>query len=171
MTINVTVNGVLLKKMIDLSTIPARMSFASHYATQYGIDLTLLCSVVMQESSWNTFAIRFEPAFEARYIKPAIPSMPTTLELTKAMSFGLMQIMGETAIEFGWAGEFLSELCDPDVGMEFGCKKLQSCLTRAAGDVNQALLYYNGGSDPTYPSLVLAWEKDYQPIQGETLAT
>ena len=54
-----------------------------------------------QESGWNTFAVRFEPAFEARYIKPALPSAPTTLELTKAMSFGLMQMMGEVAIEFG----------------------------------------------------------------------
>src|ERR1700723_1783076 len=104
--------------MIDLSTTDERKLIAGKWATKYGLEVALVCAVAAHESSWNPFAVRFEPAFEARYIKPAVPAMPTTLELTKAMSFGLMQIMGETAIEFGFGGKFLTDLCDPDIGLD-----------------------------------------------------
>lgn len=146
--------------MIDLSTVPARKELAAKWATKYGLDFPLVCAVAEHESSWNPFAIRFEPAFEARYIKPAIPAMPTTLELTKAMSFGLLQIMGETAMEFGFSGRFLSVLCDPDTGLDFGCRKLQKCFS-IHGDTETSLLAYNGGSDAGYPAAVLQFIPRY----------
>jgi soluble lytic murein transglycosylase-like protein len=141
--------------VVDLSTNDARLALAGKYATKYGIDPCLVCAVIEQESSWNSFAVRFEPAFEARYIHPAVPAAPTTLELTKAMSFGLMQLMGETAIEFGWAGKFLTELCDPDIGVDYGCRKLAKCLANHPGS-EAALLAYNGGSNVLYGKQVLA---------------
>jgi soluble lytic murein transglycosylase-like protein len=144
----------------DLSTTEARKQLATKWATKYGLDVALVCAVAAHESSWDPFAVRFEPAFETRYIKPAIPAMPTTLELTKAMSFGLLQIMGETAIEFGFTGRFLTYLCDPDIGLDFGCRKLQRCF-HLHPDTNGALLAYNGGSDPAYPSLVLQFLGQY----------
>jgi len=146
--------------MPDLSTPASRLAFVTPHATKYGLDPKLVCAVCEQESSWNPWAVRFEPAFEARYIKPAIPTAPTTREMTEAMSFGLMQIMGEVAIEFGWHGKFLTELCDPDTGVEFGCKKLQKCFD-VHGDADTALLAYNGGSNKDYPSQVLARVKNY----------
>lgn len=148
--------------MSDLPTLVARKALAAKYAAKHGLDTVLVCAVCEQESSWDPFAIRFEPAFEARYIHPAIPSMPTTLEMTKAMSFGLMQIMGETAIEFGWKGKFLSELCDPDIGVDFGCAKLRHCLDIHGGDETAALLAYNGGSNSLYASQVLARKATYE---------
>jgi soluble lytic murein transglycosylase-like protein len=148
---------------MDLSTLSDRKALAAKYAAKHNLDTVLVCAVCEQESGWNTFAVRFEPAFETRYIHPALPSAPSTLELTKAISFGLMQLMGETAIEFGWHGTFLTELCDPDIGVDFGCAKLRHCLDiRAAGGETQALLAYNGGSNPLYPSQVLARKPHYE---------
>lgn len=141
--------------MIDLSTIDARLALAKKYAAKYDLDPCLICAVAEQESSWNPWSIRFEPGFLMRYIHPAVPDAPTTLEMTKAMSFGLMQVIGVTAMELGFHGKYLTELCDPDVGMEFGCKKLHQCF-RAHPDPGGALLSYNGGGNERYPDMVLA---------------
>src|SRR5579864_8905025 len=130
---------------------PALVSLAKAQASQLLLDPALVCAVCEQESFWRPSAVRFEPAFEARYIHPALPQAPTTLELTKAISFGLMQIMGETAIEFGWKGDFLTELCVPEVGLLYGCKKLRRCCDRLS-QVSDALLAYNGGGNPNYPA-------------------
>jgi len=163
--------------MIDLSTIEARVQLASKYATKWAIDPVLLCCLVEHESSWNPWATRFEPAFEERYVKPAIPSAPTTLELTKAMSFGLGQVMGEVAIELGFTGRFLTELCDPDTGLEFACRKLRRCLTIHAPienkdgsmDYTLALRAYNGGANPAYPKLVMQFCDKYAgPISANS---
>lgn len=140
---------------MDLSTIEARKALAGKWAAKFGLEMPIVAAVCEQESSWNPFAIRFEPGFEARYIRPAIPTAPTTRELTEAMSFGLMQVMGEVAIELGWHGSFLTELCDPDTGVEFGCRKLQRCF-QTHGDDSTSLLAYNGGGNPGYPVQVLA---------------
>jgi soluble lytic murein transglycosylase-like protein len=140
----------------DLSTQTARLTLAGKWATKYGLERELVCAVIEQESAWNPFAIRFEPAFEARYIKPALPAAPTTLELTKAMSFGLCQVMGEVAVELGWRGNFLTELCDPDTGVDYGCRKLQRCMLANGQDVRESLLAYNGGGNSAYPAQVLA---------------
>lgn len=146
---------------MDLSTINTRKQIAGKYAAKYNLDTALICAVCEQESSWNPFAIRFEPTFEARYIHPAIPTAPTTLEITKAMSFGLMQIMGQTAIEFGWQGHFLTELCDPDTGIDFGCRKLAKCIVDHPNDTGAALLAYNGGGNSAYAPQVLARVSKY----------
>lgn len=147
-----------------MDTNDLRKALAKKWATKYGIDPLLVCCVIHQESTWYQWAVRFEPAFLKRYIHPAHPEAPTTSELTKAMSFGLMQVMGETAIEFGFTGRSLLELCDPDVGLDFGCRKLKHCLDICSGDVDQALLKYNGGGDPNYPNLVARWRSIYDTV-------
>lgn len=150
--------------MVDLSTLEARVALAAKYAAKYLLDCALICAMAEHESSWNPWAVRFEPAFEARYIKPSNPAMPTTLELTEAMSFGLMQIMGETAKELGFGGKFLTELCDPDVGMDFGCKKLRRCFDLKGPSTALVLLCYNGGADQNYPAQVQALMPAYYAL-------
>ena len=145
---------------MDFTTVDARRQLAMKYATKYGIETTLVCALCEQESSWNPWSVRFEPGFLNRYVRPSDPTRPTTLDITKAMSFGLMQIMGETAIELGFTGKYLTELCDPNVGLEFGCKKLKKCFD-VHGGVEPSLLAYNGGGDPNYPHLVLRYEAKY----------
>jgi len=144
--------------MIDFSTIPARKAFAQTYASKYLLDPALLCAQIEQESSWEPGQVRFEPGFLARYI------LPMNLEMfdsfNRSTSWGLTQIIGQTAIEFGFSGDIPS-LRDPDIGTDFGCKKLRKCLDLHPSDLNAALLAYNGGGDPDYPAKVLARQSKY----------
>jgi soluble lytic murein transglycosylase-like protein len=133
---------------------------AKTIALENGLDAALVCAVCEQESGWDVYAVRFEPAFFAKYEAPL--HLATTEEYTRAMSWGPMQIMGQTAREFGFIGRFLSELCDPQIGVLFGCRKLKRCLAVSGGDVASALTHYNGGADLSYPGEVMARIAKYQ---------
>lgn len=138
-------------------------------ANAQGISPALVQAVCHHESGgWRTWASRYEPRFFDRYVAvhrmPKVQTFglcsPDTERTLRATSFGLMQIMGQTAREFGFEGEFLTQLCDPHAGIEFGCRKLARCL-KLKPDVSEALLMYNGGGDPSYPGKVLAHLKEY----------
>ena len=148
----------------DFSTLDARKSICAKYAAKYGIPTALLCAVAEQESGWNCWAIRYEPAFYDRYIQPlvntgAVKSM--TEATARATSYGLCQVMGQVAREQGFAGRYLTELCDPDCGLEMGAKKLAACL-KAKPDTFEALQKYNGGGNPSYGHEVLARVAKYE---------
>ena len=139
----------------------ALVNLAKDQAKQLLLDPALVCAVVEQESGWNPWAMRFEPMFLAHYVKPSLPEAPTTGEIARATSWGLMQIMGQVALESGFEGRFYSELCDPAVGLLWGSKKLQHCLDARGGDQEKALLMWNGGGNPEYPNQVLARMRKY----------
>lgn len=141
--------------MIDLSTLDARKALAAKYAAKYGLDPAIVCAVIEQESSWNPWSTRFEPAFYTRYILP-MALKDGTEAYTRSMSFGLMQVMGEVARELGFEGKFLVALCDPDVGVDYGCRKLQKCFDIHDRDPENSLLSYNGGGNLDYGKQVLA---------------
>jgi soluble lytic murein transglycosylase-like protein len=134
--------------MIDLSTIVAKKAFVQPIAQKHLLDTVLVCAVCEQESGWNPLAVRPEPAFKLKYIDPM--KLSPLQSWTRSMSWGLMQIMGQTAIEFGFTGAFLTELCLPEAGVEYGCRKLRRCLDLHNSDVLDALAAYNGGSNPDY---------------------
>jgi soluble lytic murein transglycosylase-like protein len=151
--------------VIDLSTIEARKQLVAKYAIPLGVPVDLACAVAHHESGWSMWAMRYEPAFYSHYIQPLVNTnqVRTATEATaRATSYGLFQCMGQTAREAGFAGKYLTQLCDPDVGVEYGIKKLKQCLDKNSGDERAALLSYNGGSDPQYPDLVLQWLNTYQ---------
>ena len=165
--------------MIDAALI----TMAKEIAGRHALDGALVCAVIEQESSGDTWAMRYEPAFYARYIAPMLAAgqisqaPPTTAETeatARATSWGLMQVMGETAREapVNYYGP-LAALCDPATGIEVGCRRLAADLAKAAagnpvlapGDpliTQSALSLYNGGADPSYPSAVLARVPKYQ---------
>lgn len=140
--------------MSDLETIAARLALARKYAAMHLLDPVLICAIAENESSWNQWATRYEPGFFHRYIEPQ--NLPPGEGFMRATSWGLMQIMGQTARELGFDGRFLTALCDPELGLEYGCRKLKKCLDIKDGDVNKALLMYNGGGDLQYPERVTA---------------
>src|SRR5712692_9451618 len=80
----------------------------------------------------------------------------------RALSWGLMQVMGQVAREAGFAGASLAELCDPAAGLEVGCRVLAHKLAAAEGNVTRALLLWNGGGNPAYPQQVLDRAKKYR---------
>ena len=134
----------------------SNIALAQQIAIGHGLDPVLVCAVVEQESSWNPWALRFEPVFEHRYIRPALPLAPTTEELCLAISWGLMQVMGQTAREHGFRGKFLNALCDPATGLSVGCAVLADKLKQTKGDSQEALLLWNGGCSIAYPGQVTA---------------
>lgn len=130
------------------------------------IDPALACAVVSHESSWNPWAVRYEPAFYARYID-SMKNLAPTEKVMRAASFGLFQIMGQTAREFGFDGEYLTELCDP-INAIWGCRKLKRCLEMHQQNQMDALLSYNGGNDARYPDAVLAFYDDFAYLNSAT---
>lgn len=103
---------------------------------------------VAQESSWDTYATREEPAFYRRYILPKLDSMGRRAKREQwelAISFGLLQVMGVTAREMGFTNKYLSQLSDPSLGLYYGVKYLLHQKSRGDGSWAQALAAYNGG--------------------------
>jgi len=145
-------------------TVPAeRIALARSIAAAHALEPALVCAVIEQESAWDTWAIRYEPGFLSRYVAPLYTAgkLSATEAYTRAMSWGLMQVMGQVAREHGFSGTSLAELCDPRVGVEYGCRILAARMVRARGDVTAALLAWNGGGNPGYPAEVLARKHNY----------
>ncbi len=150
----------------------AIVAIAIDTAKRHSLAPSLVCAVCEEESgkrdsptggreSWNQWAIKYEAGFLEKYVKPKDVQHPTTAEIASALSYGLMQIMGLTAREYGFTGKFLTELCEPSTGLEFGCRKLRHCLDVCQNDPTHALLVYNGGADVQYPVRVLARVSKY----------
>lgn len=130
-------------------------------AKAHGLNPVLVMAVVEQESGWEPWAIHYESVFFERYIQP-LKNISATEAYARAFSFGLMQVMGQTARELGFSGRYLSALCDPFIGAHFGCLKLVQCYAKASGQDEGALLRYNGGGNPDYANQVLARVAHYQ---------
>lgn len=130
------------------------VTLARSIADSHGLDQTLVCAVVEQESAWDTHAMRYELGFRAHYVVPL--HLPATEEIARSISWGLMQVMGQVAREHGFAGKFLSALGDPKVGIAIGCEVLGAKISAASNDVWRALELWNGGGNPDYAAQVIA---------------
>jgi soluble lytic murein transglycosylase-like protein len=134
------------------------MALARRAAESESLDAAVVCAVVEQESGWNTWAMRYEPLFFAKYVAPLYTNnkVGATEAYARGFSWGLMQVMGQTAREAGVNSPHLSTLCDPAVGLAVGCKILRKKLDVAGGDLHKALLGWNGGANPDYAAEVAA---------------
>jgi soluble lytic murein transglycosylase-like protein len=137
---------------------PELVELARRTAANLNLDGALVCAIVDQESEWDTWSIRYEPGFRSRYVAPL--ELPPTAEIARSISWGLMQLMGQSARELGYTGQ-LAQLCDPATGLEWGCREFARKLKEAADDDVKALLLWNGGANPQYPAQVLARVKNY----------
>src|SRR5579872_1543427 len=142
---------------------PETIALARRIASQHGLEPALVCAVIEQESAWNPWAVRYEPGFLSRYVAPLYTAgkFSATEAYTRAMSWGLMQVMGQVAREFDFQPAALSELCDPATGIEFGCRILAKHVARSKGDIPAALLAWNGGAELNYSAEVLARKRNY----------
>jgi len=126
---------------------------ARNAAAQQALDPALVCAIVEQESAWDPHAIRYEPAFRARYAAPL--GLPPTEEVARSISWGLMQVMGQVAREHGFAGKSLAALCEPAAGLAIGCAVFAAKLRAGSDDVQRALMLWNGGANANYAAQVL----------------
>ena len=154
-----------------MSTIPTNsltrtdlIALARATAEAHQLDAALVCAICEQESSWNPWAIRYEPAFFTHYVAPQLAAghISNTEAQARAFSWGLMQVMGQVAREHNFGMEPskqiapLAQLCDPTCGLDVGCTVLAAKLVAAHGDATRALQLWNGGGNPNYAAEVLA---------------
>ncbi|MGQ0621335.1 MAG: transglycosylase SLT domain-containing protein [Panacagrimonas sp.] len=115
-------------------------------APKYELPIELVTAICQVESGCNRFAVRTEPAYP--YLWDVIRHQPFRLShltasqrvppdlfqappgssrmtewLGQQSSWGLMQVMGAVAREYGYKGH-LPGLCDPLQGLHYGCKHL-----------------------------------------------
>lgn len=116
----------------------------------YEIPRSLIMAIVTAESSGNPFAYRFEPGYRWTY---EVERFAEKFLLTKATeenqqktSWGAMQVMGAVAREYGFDGRFMTKLVDPEIGIDFGCKYLETLYGRY-GSWPDAVSAYNQGSN------------------------
>lgn len=137
-------------------------------AARREVEPKLVEAMVAVESGFNPWAWNPEPRYRYLWdVKKSEPFRPLTATEIQAevppadfpflagdrdnefwgqsASWGLMQVMGAVAREHGFPGKYLTQLCDPETGLDFGCLHLVRCLKWAKGDVPAALAAYNGG--------------------------
>lgn len=125
---------------------PAIADHVDVIATQHGINPLLVAAIIEVESAGNPWAMRFEPTWPY-YIDEHVRGVSEDTELMQqSTSWGLMQVMGTTARELGCDAPFLSALCEPKVGIEFGCRYLARQLERYDGNEVAAVAAYNAGT-------------------------
>ena len=121
-------------------------------ANEHMLPFDIVRGVVIRESSGDQFAFRYEPAYFRRYIVDdpltVMNDHPHAVAQRygplAACSFGLMQIMLETALEIGFEGR-PEDLFRPSVNLEWGCTLLKKLVDQYQGDIRKALAVYNGG--------------------------
>jgi soluble lytic murein transglycosylase-like protein len=136
---------------------------AKQTAANAKLEPALICAMVEQESNWNPWAMRYEPAFFAKYVAPLYTNnkIAASEAYARGFSWGLMQVMGQVAREVGYSEPYLSALCNPPDALAVGCKVFLEKIGKAQGDVKKALLLWNGGANSEYPAQVLARRERY----------
>lgn len=143
-------------------------------ATKYKLPSDLVASVIWHESVLATpnqdielakYASRYESGFYERYIAH-MHGLTTTESIHRATSWGYMQVMGQVARELGFNKRWLPAICEPEVNIDLGCKKLSKCIKDAKGNEEFGLQRYNGGGNPTYAKRVLSIRESeaYEPL-------
>ncbi len=127
------------------------ISLIQDAAAKHHLPFLLVRAIVKVESGGDAAAMRREEKFFQRYVEDRgyaviLPCTRDTEEHLRGYSFGLMQIMGQTARELGFRETFLGGLLTPEVGLEWGCRYLKSQLDRYHGDLEQAVAAYNLGT-------------------------
>ena len=121
----------------------------------FDIEPRLVEAFVQVESSGRPYATRYEPG-TTRYIREAYDYARAcaitaeTENVHQQTSWGLMQVMGFTARERGFAGN-LPELCIPATGVEYGCRHLKWLQEKygkpgTLGFDERVVVAYNAGS-------------------------
>ena len=129
------------------------IAIAETKSKEHQIPFELVLAVIEKESAFNNMTYRYEELW--RYHKN-IEFFATKTRVSynsekhlQATSWGLMQVMGTVARELGFEGHF-TELSDPGVGIEFGCRKLKQLLKKYSTQ-DDAISSYNAGSPRRLP--------------------
>lgn len=119
------------------------------YASLFLLDSKLVKAVIQAESDWRTHAVRYEKSYVYLYKVDELAKKHSvtsgTLEMLQKSSWGLMQVMGAVAMEYG-LNELPSALVRPEVGIYFGCLHLESMKHKWGNDPFDIYAAYNAGA-------------------------
>lgn len=112
-------------------------------------DVALIYAIIETESSWNPFAVRYEPHW--KYIVPVSNTMLKNMGITREteeqlqkFSWGLMQIMGSVARELNYS-DILAKLVIPQDNINIGVRKIID-ISRKYKNIEDIIASYNAGS-------------------------
>lgn len=140
-------------------------------AAAHSLPPLLIIAIIEQESSANLWAWNPEPHYRYLWdVKRNAPFRTLTAEERTSerppadfpcfagdrdqewwgqqASWGLMQVMGAVAREHGFRANYLPELCDPELNIEYGCRHLLALKGRffQAHGWAGVIAAYNAGS-------------------------
>lgn len=118
-------------------------------AAQYKVDPKLLDAIIIVESAYNPWAVRFEQDFPHIAVPTVFAKNNRTTIATERMlqkfSWGLCQVMGGTARYLSYGGP-LTQLVDPEINLTVACKFLANLANEYPVDVQDQIAAYNAGS-------------------------
>jgi len=121
--------------------------FIRNASNDFQVDPNLIKAICLKESSWITWTVRYEPRWTYFYkhelFANSLGITPDTEKMLQSMSWGCMQIMGSVARELGYSGH-LTQLCDPELGIYYGTKKLNE-LFKKYQTKEEVISAYNQG--------------------------
>lgn len=116
-------------------------------SAKYNLDSSLVAAIILQESRGKHCASRHEDTwkyvYNAKEFARESGVSVRTEEVGQKTSWGVMQIMGTVARELGFKGQF-PELCDPALGIEYGCKQLKRIYSKQR-ELSDIIASYNAG--------------------------
>lgn len=126
-------------------------------ARKYNIPPALLTAFVQKESAFSKWAGRVELHYKKKQVvireakawskkKKGIPTFNTELD-DRSRSYGLGQIMGQSAREQGYDSTFLATLYEPEINLTEVCKKIRSLFDRYGTDTLSVISAYNQGNN------------------------
>ena len=114
------------------------------------VDELLVAAMIQKESLGQTCATRYEENWNHDWlVRPVFHASNNKITsqteiMHQKTSWGLMQVMGAVARELGFEGN-LVELCNPEVGIKYGIKKLLE-LQKDYSKMEDVVAAYNAGS-------------------------
>ena len=143
----------------------------------FGLNKDLVYAISWKESHFNGDLRRYEPGFYSQYLEGKTKAQlkgfwPTqeseaTERHGRATSWGVMQVLGQTARELGFEGHLVA-LSDPEVGAYWGCMYLEKKITALGTELG--IRAFNGSiKDKRTEEYLLGIEsilklKPYQPF-------
>ncbi len=117
-------------------------------ALKNGCDPDIAVAIAANESSWDTYAVRYEPKWKylenvTIHARADRITDETETQLQK-FSWGLMQVMGSVARELKFELA-LPMLCIPEFGADYGTKKLAQLWRKYPNELD-VIAAYNAGS-------------------------
>jgi soluble lytic murein transglycosylase-like protein len=100
---------------------------------RYQVPEEWIRAVIETESSWNPNAYRYEAKI-------------------KDASYGLMQVLGKTAVGLGFTGDVYNDLYDPETNINLGTEDLAQLRHSYGNDFQRVYSAYNSGNPDLWQS-------------------